>query len=97
MPGLDVTAGVVFSDETHTISAALGGQGVALMSLALVAGELEAGSLVAPFGPVFEAEPFHFVYPEAVRDDGWITTLRDWILGLPLTTPREALSPRTAP
>lgn len=97
VPGLDVTAGVVFSDETHTISAALGGQGVALMSLALVAGELEAGSLVAPFGPVFEAEPFHFVYPEAVRDDGWITTLRDWILGLPLTTPREALSPRTAP
>ena len=96
VPGLDASAGVVFSDETHAISAALGGQGVALMSLALVAEELEAGSLVAPFGPVFEAEPFHFVYPEAAQDDGWIATLRDWILALPLTTPpaQRAESPR---
>lgn len=84
VPGLDARAGPVFSDETHTISAALAGQGVALMSLGLVADELRAGSLRCPFGPVLEAEPFHFVYRDDARDDPWLATLRDWILGLPL-------------
>ncbi|MDH5835284.1 LysR substrate-binding domain-containing protein [Luteimonas kalidii] len=84
MPALDATAGPVFSDETHTISAAIAGQGVALMSLALVADELQAGTLVTPFGPALEAEPFYLVYPSARRDDCWLATLRDWILGLPL-------------
>ncbi len=82
--GLDAGAGPVFSDETHTITAAIAGQGVALMSLALVADELRAGSLLCPFGPVLQAEPFHFVYPDTAQDDCWLATLRDWILGLPL-------------
>lgn len=80
--GLDTDAGPVFSDETHTISAALAGQGVALMSLALVADELRAGSLVQPFGPQMPAEPFHLVHPEQQAPDCWLTTLRDWILSL---------------
>lgn len=84
--GLDAGIGPVFSDETHTISAALAGQGVALMSLALVADELRAGSLVQPFGPQLQAEPFHLVYAEDRREDCWLTTLRDWILGLPRMT-----------
>ncbi|TYT24897.1 LysR family transcriptional regulator [Luteimonas viscosa] len=83
VPGLDAGIGPVFSDETHTISAALAGQGVALMSLALVADELAIGSLVQPFGPQLQAEPFHLVHPEDGREDCWLTTLRDWILGLP--------------
>ncbi|WP_244244023.1 LysR substrate-binding domain-containing protein [Marilutibacter alkalisoli] len=91
VPGLDAGPGPVFSDETHTISAALAGQGVALMSLALVADELRAGSLLNPFGPALEAEPFHLVYQEARREDCWLATLRDWILDLPpLELPREA-------
>nr|WP_255783863.1 LysR substrate-binding domain-containing protein [Lysobacter chinensis] len=81
--GLDAEAGPVFSDETHTISAALAGQGVALMSLALVADELRAGSLRSPFGPELEAAPFHLVYPQTRLEDCWLATLRDWILGLP--------------
>jgi LysR family glycine cleavage system transcriptional activator len=49
--GLDASAGPVFSDETHTVSAALAGQGVALMSRALIGDELSQGRLVCPFGP----------------------------------------------
>lgn len=84
--GLDADIGPMFSDETHVISAALGGQGVALMSLALVVDELRAGSLLQPFGPELQAEPFHLVYSDDRREDRWLTTLRDWILGLPRLT-----------
>jgi LysR family transcriptional regulator, glycine cleavage system transcriptional activator len=83
VPGLQPDVGPVFSDETHTISAALAGQGVALMSLALIADELRAGSLVQPFGPALEAQPFHLVHAEDRGEDCWLATLRDWILGLP--------------
>lgn len=87
--GLDAAAGPVFSDETHAMSAALAGQGVALMSLALVADELQAGSLVHPFGPELQAEPFHLVYPDERHEDCWFGSLREWVLGLPpLTLPR---------
>ena len=83
IPGLDAGAGSVFSDETHVISAALAGQGVGLMSLSLVADELRAGSLVQPFGPTLPALPFHLVYADSRKDDCWLDTLRNWILGLP--------------
>jgi LysR family glycine cleavage system transcriptional activator len=82
VPGLDPAAGPVFSDETHTIAAALAGQGVALMSRALIGGELQQGTLVAPFGPDLEGEPFHLVYPEARRADAAIVAVRDWVIGL---------------
>jgi LysR family glycine cleavage system transcriptional activator len=40
-----------FSDETHAMLAALGGHGVALLSLTLAADELRSGALLQPFGP----------------------------------------------
>jgi LysR family glycine cleavage system transcriptional activator len=86
VPALDASVGPVFSDETHAISAALAGHGIALMSLALVADELHVGSLVRPFGPELQAEPFHLVHPEERRDDCWLATLRDWVLNLPPLT-----------
>jgi LysR family transcriptional regulator, glycine cleavage system transcriptional activator len=46
--GLDASAGTVFSDETHTIAAALAAQGVALMSRALIGGELRQAPWSAP-------------------------------------------------
>ena len=55
--GLDVSAGIVFSDETHVVAAALAGQGVALLSRELLADELESGHLVRPFGPDLPANP----------------------------------------
>jgi len=63
MRGLDPSVGLVFSDETHTVSVALAGQGVALMSRALIADELRQDTLVNPFGPALKGEPFHLVYP----------------------------------
>ena len=80
--GLDASAGPVFSDETHTISAALAGQGVALMSRALIGEELRQGTLVCPFGPELKGEPFHLVYPESRRGDPAVQAVRDWVMGL---------------
>jgi len=80
--GLDPGVGPVFSDETHTVSAALAGQGVALMSRALIADELKQGTLVSPFGPALKGQPFHLVYPEARRSEPAIVAVRDWVLQL---------------
>lgn len=75
-------AGQVFSDETHVISAALGG--VALMSLPLIGDALANGALVQPLGPVMEVQGFHLVYPQPRTGDSWIAEIREWILGLTL-------------
>lgn len=89
VPGLDVNAGLVFSDETHAISAAVGEQGIALMSRQLIKEELEEGRLVQPFGPAFEGKPFFLVYPESRQDDPTILAVRDWVKSVPggLSTP----------
>lgn len=89
--GLDAAAGPVFSDETHTISAALAGQGVALMSRALIADELRQGTLVSPFGPELRGDPFHLVYPDHRRGDEALQAVRDWVVGLlPLLPAQDA-------
>lgn len=81
--GLDVSAGLMFSDETHAISAAIGGQGVALMSRSLIEDELAEGRLVQPFGPELEGKPFYLVYPENRRSDSTILAIRDWVMNVP--------------
>ena len=83
VPGLDVSAGLVFSDETHAISAAIGEQGVALMSRQLIKDELEEERLVQPFGPEMEGKPFFLVYPESRRHDPTILAIREWVLAVP--------------
>lgn len=83
VPGLDVSAGLMFSDETHAISAAIDGQGIALMSRKLIADELERGRLVQPFGPEFEGKPFYLVYPERRRNEPAVRAVRDWVMTLP--------------
>lgn len=84
VPALNVAAGPVFSDETHAIGAALDGQGVALMSRALIADELAGGRLVCPFGPGLQGEPFHLVVPAGRREDASIRAVCDWVRQLPL-------------
>lgn len=83
IPGLDVSAGLVFSDETHAVSAAVGAQGVALMSKQLIQDELNSGRLMQPFGPVMEGKPFFLVYPESRRNDPTIRAVRDWVMAVP--------------
>jgi LysR family glycine cleavage system transcriptional activator len=80
VPGLDPHAGLSLSDETHTITAALDGQGVALMGKVLITDELRSGRLVQPFGPEIEGEPFQLVYPEQRRRDPLILAVREWVM-----------------
>jgi LysR family transcriptional regulator, glycine cleavage system transcriptional activator len=82
VPNLEVSAGLRFSDETHAITAAIDGQGVALMSRHLIADELQRRRLVQPFGPALEADPFYLVYPEARRNEPAIRAVREWVLAL---------------
>ncbi|MFZ5603855.1 MAG: LysR substrate-binding domain-containing protein [Pseudomonadota bacterium] len=83
VPELDVSAGLVFSDETHAISAAIGGQGVALMSRQLIEDELKEGRLMQPFGPDLPGKPFFLVYPENRRNAPTILAIRDWVMNVP--------------
>jgi len=70
---------IVFSDETHAIQAAVAGQGIALVSLALVADEFKTGALVLPFGPALEGHGFHVVIAESRIDDGNVVAVREWL------------------
>ena len=72
---------IVFSDETHAIQAAVAGQGIALVSLALVADELATGALVTPFGPAIEGHGFHIVIPDSRAEDGKVEAVRVWLAG----------------
>lgn len=89
IPGLNVGAGLAFYDESHAISAAVGGQGVMLMSRQLIEDELAEGRLVHPFGPELEDRAFFLAYPENRRNDPTMLALRDWVMAVPgrLSTP----------
>lgn len=76
---LDTSKGVRFSDEAHAIQAAIAGQGVALLSLPLVAAELSSGALVQPFGPILTADSYHLVLPPEQLERPEIIALRDWL------------------
>jgi LysR family transcriptional regulator, glycine cleavage system transcriptional activator len=80
--GLDPEAGIIFNDESSAIQAAIAGQGVALLSLALVAAELASGALVQPFGPVLAGLRYDLVYPGRGRDPASVAVLRRWVMKL---------------
>ena len=61
LPAAPPVSHLLFSEEGHAIQAAVAGQGVALLSLVLVHGEIHAGRLVQPFGPVLEGYAYHLV------------------------------------
>ena len=58
LSGADADGGLRFSDEVHAIQAAIAGQGVALLSAALVRDELERGVLRSPFGPALQGHSY---------------------------------------
>ncbi len=81
--GVDPEPGPRFSVENLALQAAIEGHGVALVSSALVAGDLKAGRLVRPFAPATtEATAFSYylVYPPAGRADPKVQAFRQWIL-----------------
>jgi LysR family transcriptional regulator, glycine cleavage system transcriptional activator len=72
-------AELIFTDETHAIQAAIAGQGVALVSLMLVADELARGTLVQPFGPKLDGFQYLLVYPPGAHISARVAALRTWI------------------
>lgn len=80
IPRLDVRAGITFSDESTAIQAAIAGQGVALLSLPLLAAELASGALIEPFGPRIKGWRYDFVYPAGAEKRPAIEALRSWVL-----------------
>lgn len=63
--GVDWTKGMTFTDENHTIQAAIAGHGIALLSPLLLSAELEIGTLIQPFGPALPGLEFHYVHSES--------------------------------
>lgn len=76
---LDSRAGMMFSDESHAISATIAGQGVALLSTSLIEAELRSGVLLQPFGPVLNTYAFYLVYPESRESDPHVQAACAWI------------------
>jgi LysR family glycine cleavage system transcriptional activator len=68
-----------YSDEGHAIQAAVAGQGIALLSLALVADELAAGYLVQPFGPAIAGYTYHLLTRADKEPSAWVQAVTDWL------------------
>ncbi|TRW14477.1 LysR substrate-binding domain-containing protein [Glacieibacterium frigidum] len=68
-----------FSDESHAIQAAVAGQGIALVSLALVRDELAAGQLVQPFGPSIAGFRHHMLTREGEANAA-VNAAARWLL-----------------
>ncbi|MGH8085383.1 MAG: LysR substrate-binding domain-containing protein [Lysobacter sp.] len=69
-----------FSDEVHAIQAAIAGQGVALINLALVVDELRTGLLCQPLGPALEGHDFHVVWSDRHGADADVAEVTRWLL-----------------
>jgi LysR family transcriptional regulator, glycine cleavage system transcriptional activator len=69
-----------FSDEVHAIQAAVAGQGVALVNLALVGDELHSGMLFQPFDTELAGHGFHIAWAQAHDADAGIAAVRAWLL-----------------
>ncbi len=68
-----------FSDEGHAIQAAVAGHGVVLVSLALIAEELEAGHLVQPFGPEIAGHTYHLAMPADRPPSAPVQAVAHWL------------------
>jgi LysR family glycine cleavage system transcriptional activator len=68
-----------YSDEGHAIQAAVAGQGVALLSLALVAEEIAAGYLVQPFGPAIPGYTYHLAMRADPPPGPAALAVADWL------------------
>ncbi|QNK67377.1 LysR substrate-binding domain-containing protein [Variovorax sp. PAMC26660] len=72
-------SGLSFSDETHAMLAALGGHGVALLSLTLAAEEVRSGALVQPFGPALDTGSYFLATASGREKEPAIRAVWEWI------------------
>jgi LysR family glycine cleavage system transcriptional activator len=78
-PDVDPQAGLSFTEEIHAVQATVAGQGVGLLSLTLVADELESGLLVQPFEASVESYRYDLVYSPRAAERPATLVLRDWV------------------
>ena len=78
---LNARADLIFTDESQAIQAAIAGNGVALLSLTLIADELARGTLIQPLEPALTMNGFQYdlVYPPSADQSDRISALRTWI------------------
>ena len=80
-PDLDATVGPRFSSGDVLLRAAMGGQGVALVSEALAAGDLAAKRLIQPLPQAVDLGiHFWLVMPARSRNNPHVVAFRDWLL-----------------
>jgi LysR family glycine cleavage system transcriptional activator len=78
--GMEPASSLTFDHFYLTIQAAIDGLGVAMGPTALVADDLAAGRLVAPFPDVsLPARSYHAYLPQARRADPLINVFCDWL------------------
>lgn len=78
---VDPEQGQTFSTEDMAVRAAAGGHGVAIGDLTLIAEELAAGQLVAPFDLVLSGDSgYYFLCSPARAAEPKIALFRDWLL-----------------
>ena len=68
-----------FSDESHAIQAALAGQGIALLSLELLAGELHAGRLVRLPGPALPGHTYSLLCSAGHAPEPQVAAAQAWL------------------
>jgi LysR family glycine cleavage system transcriptional activator len=79
--GIDPTRGPKFDTIPLVLQAAINGAGVGIGRRQLVAAELAAGRLVAPFDlELPDVYAYYFVAPEATADQPKLAAFRDWLL-----------------
>jgi LysR family glycine cleavage system transcriptional activator len=76
---IDPDSGITLNDESAAIQSAIAGQGVALLSLTLVAPELASGALVQPFGPILDGRRYDLVFPEGAETRPGVIAIRHWL------------------
>jgi len=89
--GIDVTKGLRSSDGALVIQAAIGGQGVALGSKALVLEHLAAGRLIRPFKLSLVTDfAYYVVCARSRADEPDLRAIRTWLMAEARRAPRSA-------
>jgi len=70
---------LTFSNESHAIQAAIAGEGVALVGVTLIQGELLRGHLVAPFALRLKGPGYHLVASATSLRDAKVAATGDWV------------------
>ncbi|WP_262689540.1 LysR substrate-binding domain-containing protein [Kordiimonas aestuarii] len=69
-----------FGDDLHAAQAAIAGQGIAILSVKMMAREIKSGLLVQPFTKVLDGHEHCFVYDKNHPDRKRIEQVRSWLL-----------------